>query len=158
LQFGHGSDEAISTDNDIFDPKNIVLEMHAKNYFSETQFDPNRLVENDKFGIGPSNTTLYIIFRVNTTNNVNAAVNSLNTVVNAEFNYADQANLSANTINTIQTSLEVDNETPIIGYSTILSPDEVRIRALNYFATQNRAVTKEDYKSFGKCKRTSSSC
>jgi len=148
LQFGHGSDEAISTDNDIFDPKNIVLEMHAKNYFSETQFDPNRLVENDKFGIGPSNTTLYIIFRVNTTNNVNAAVNSLNTVVNAEFNYADQANLSANTINTIQTSLEVDNETPIIGYSTILSPDEVRIRALNYFATQNRAVTKEDYKSF----------
>lgn len=148
IQFGHGSDEFISTDNDIFDPKNIVLEMHAKNYFSQTEFDPSRLVENDKFGIGPSNTTLYVIYRVNTTNNVNAAVSSLNQVVNAEFNFADQANLSTNVINTIQASLEVDNETPIIGYSSVLSADEIRIKALNYFATQNRAVTKEDYKSF----------
>lgn len=148
IQFGHGSDEHISSNNDIFDPKNTILEMHAKNYFSDTEFDPNRLVENDKFGIGPSNTTLIVTYRVNTTNNVNAAVNALTTVQTTEFTFADEANLSTNLKNAVKTSLEVDNENPIIGYSTVLSADEVRIRALNHFATQNRAVTKEDYKSF----------
>lgn len=148
IQFGHGSDETITTDNDIFDPKNTVLQMHAKNYFTDTEFDPNRLVENDKFGVGPSNTTLLITYRVNTTNNVNAAVNALSTVEFSEFSFADEANLSTSLKNSIKTSLEVTNETPIIGYSTVLTADEMRIRALNHFASQNRAVTKEDYKSF----------
>lgn len=148
IQFGHGSDEFMSTDNDIFDPKNTVLEMHAKNYFTDTSFDPNRLVENDKFGIGPSNTGLVVSYRVNTTNNVNAAVGALNTSKNVQLNFADDANLLSTTKNTIKSSVEVDNEEPIIGYSSIPTPDEMRIRALNYFASQNRAVTKEDYKSF----------
>lgn len=148
IQFGHGSDEFMSTDNDIFDPKNIVLEMHAKNYFTDTAFDPNRLVENDKFGIGPSNTGLVVSYRVNTTNNVNAAVGALNQTKTIQLSFADDANLSTNTKNTILSSVEVDNEEPIIGYSSVPTPDEMRIRALNYFASQNRAVTKEDYKSF----------
>lgn len=148
LQFGHGSDDTASTDGDIFDPKNTVLELHAKNYFSDVEFDPNRLVENDKFGIGPSNTTLSCVYRANTTNNVNAAVGSLNQSISTNFNFADDANLVTTVKNTIKASLEVDNETPIVGYSSILTPDEIRIRALNHFASQNRAVTKEDYKSF----------
>jgi len=148
IQFGHGSDEFMSTDNDIFDPKNTVLEMHAKNYFTDTSFDPNRIVENDKFGIGPSNTGLIVTYRVNTTNNVNAAVGALNTSKNVQLNFADDANLLSTTKNTIKSSVEVDNEEPIIGYSSVPTPDEMRIRALNYFASQNRAVTKEDYKSF----------
>ena len=148
LQFGHGSDEHMTADNDIFDPKNIVLEMHAKNYFSDTSFDPNRLIKNNKFGIGPSNTGLVVVYRVNTTNNVNAAVGALSQVKSAQFSFSDEANLSTNSKNAVQASIEVDNETPIIGYSSVPTPDEVRIRALNYFASQNRAVTKEDYKSF----------
>ncbi len=148
LQFGHGSDDVLSTNSDIFDPKNTILEMHAKNYFSDTSFDPNRLIENDKFGIGPSNTDLSITYRVNSINSVNAAVGALNQVNSVQLSFADEANLSTTTINTIRNSIEVDNENPIIGYSPILTPDEIRVRALNYFASQNRAVTKEDYKSF----------
>ncbi len=148
LQFGHGSDETITTDNDIFDPKNTILQMHAKNYFTDTEFDPNRLVENDKFGVGPSNTTLIVTYRVNTTNNVNAASNTLTTVEFSELSFEDEANLTTSIKNSVKSSLEVDNDTPIIGYSTVLTADEVRIRALNHFASQNRAVTKEDYKSF----------
>lgn len=148
LQFGHGSDETITTDNDIFDPKNTILQMHAKNYFTDTEFDPNRLVENDKFGVGPSNTTLIVTYRVNTTNNVNAASNTLTTVEFSELSFEDEANLTTSIKNSVKSSLEVDNDTPIIGYSTVLTAEEVRIRALNHFASQNRAVTKEDYKSF----------
>jgi hypothetical protein len=148
LQFGHGSDDASNMNDDIFDPKNTILEMHAKNYFSDTEFDPNRLVENDKFGIGPSNTTLFVVYRNNFTNDVNAAVGSLSQITSTTFNFADQANLDTNTINTVQGSLEVDNEVPIIGGFSVPTAEEIRIKALNHFASQNRAVTKEDYKSF----------
>ena len=148
IQFGHGSDDVINTNDDIFDPKNTILEMHAKNYFSDTQFDPNRLVENDKFGIGPSNTTLLATYRTNFSSNVNAAVGTLGQVKNSTFSFADEANLSTSVLNTIKNSLEVDNEQQIIGASSVLTSDELRIRALNHFASQNRAVTKEDYKSF----------
>lgn len=148
LQFGHGSDDASSMNNDIFDPKNTILEMHAKNYFSDTEFDPNRLVENDKFGIGPSNTTLDVVYRNNFTNDVNAAVGTLSQISSTTFNFADQANLDTNVINTVQGSLEVDNEVPIIGGFSVPTAEEIRIKALNHFASQNRAVTKEDYKSF----------
>jgi len=148
LQFGHGSDDASSMNDDIFDPKNTILEMDAKNYFSDTEFDPNRLVENDKFGIGPSNTTLYVVYRNNFTNDVNAAVGTLSQITNTTFNFADQANLDTNVIDTVQGSLEVDNEVPIIGGFSVPTAEEIRIKALNHFASQNRAVTKEDYKSF----------
>ncbi len=148
LQFGHGSDDASSMNDDIFDPKNTILEMHAKNYFSDTEFDPNRLVENDKFGIGPSNTTLDVVYRNNFTNDVNAAVGTLSQISSTTFNFADQANLDTNVINTVQGSLEVDNEVPIIGGFSVPTAEEIRIKALNHFASQNRAVTKEDYKSF----------
>ncbi len=113
-----------------------------------TEFDPNRLVENDKFGIGPSNTTLFVVYRNNFTNDVNAAVGSLSQITSTTFNFADQANLDTNTINTVQGSLEVDNEVPIIGGFSVPTAEEIRIKALNHFASQNRAVTKEDYKSF----------
>lgn len=148
LQFGHGSDSAINTENDIFDPKNTVLEMHAKNYFSDTSFDPTRLVENDKFGIGPSNTTLTVVYRANSVNNVNASVGSLSQVVSPSFSFADEANLSNDVKNAVRASLEIDNEFPIIGSTTVPTTEELKIRALNYFASQNRAVTKEDYKAF----------
>lgn len=148
LQFGHGSDDASSMNDDIFDPKNTILEMHAKNYFSDTEFNPNRLVENDKFGIGPSNTTLDVVYRNNFTNDVNAAVGTLSQITSTTFNFADQANLDTNVINTVQGSLEIDNEVPIIGGFSVPTAEEIRIKALNHFASQNRAVTKEDYKSF----------
>ncbi|HCT53521.1 MAG TPA: hypothetical protein DF712_13795, partial [Balneola sp.] len=58
-------------------------------------------------------------------------------------------------------TLEVENEEPVIGDSSILQADEIRQRALASFSSQNRAVTRSDYVSlcyrmpskFGKIKR-----
>ena len=42
-------------------------------------------------------------------------------------------------------SIEVDNESPILGDTEPLTADEIRTRAFGTFAAQNRAVTREDY-------------
>jgi len=54
-------------------------------------------------------------------------------------------NLNNVTKSNVVGSLEVDNEEPIIGSVSPLTTDEIKLRALAFFATQNRAVTKQDY-------------
>ena len=49
--------------------------------------------------------------------------------------------------NSVIASIEVVNEHPIIGDSTVPSIDEIKIRAKDYFASQNRAVTAQDYEA-----------
>ena len=45
----------------------------------------------------------------------------------------------------VNSSIEVDNEEPIIGGIQVPETDEIKIRSLDFFLTQNRAVTKQDY-------------
>ena len=47
----------------------------------------------------------------------------------------------------IKTSLEVTNEEAIVGDVSTFDTNELKIRAFNSFAAQNRAVTREDYKT-----------
>ena len=44
-------------------------------------------------------------------------------------------------------SLEVNNEEPILGDVSLPSTDEIKQRVFSYYATQNRAVTVQDYQS-----------
>jgi hypothetical protein len=41
--------------------------------------------------------------------------------------------------------LEVNNEEPIVGEVGSLETDEIKIRTLDFYASQNRAVSRQDY-------------
>ena len=64
-------------------------------------------------------------------------------------------------VNEVQSSIELENEDPILGDISTLTPEELKVRAFATFATQNRAVTRTDYinlayrmpSKFGKIKR-----
>ena len=146
LQFGYGSDSSI-TNPSFADPKTIVMDLHGKNYVTDSEFDPSVLLQTDKFGIAPSNTDLTVIYRVNTNRNSNASVGSVNLVTNSIFKFEDEINLNSTLKNQVIASLEVQNIEPIIGSVTLPSAEEIRLRGLSAFTTQNRAVTKEDYKA-----------
>lgn len=143
LQFGYGSDSNLQT-LAVVDPSEVILEQFGRDYVTDQTFDPYNLISTDKFGIAPSNTTLTVIYRYNNTTNVNSASNSISGVTNASFIF-DSDNLNSVTKANVIGSLEVDNEEPIVGSVTPLTADEIKIKALAYFATQNRAVTKQDY-------------
>ena len=145
LQFGYGSESELLTDS-VVDPTEVVLDLNGRNYSTDKDFDPTKLIGTDKFGIAPSNTTLIVDYRHNTIADANAAINTITTKGAAFFKFPSQGSLSRNTRNTVTKSLEITNETPFMGNIALPSAEEIRTRAIGYFATQNRAVTLEDYK------------
>jgi hypothetical protein len=146
LQFGYGSNSNDLT-NPVVDPTELVLDLNGRTYTTDIDFDPTKLISTDKFGIAPSNTTLTVDYRFNTTSDVNASINSITTAVSTHFKFASQGSISRSTRRAIQGSLEVTNEEPFVGSVKLPSSEEVRQRAFSYFATQNRAVTAQDYQA-----------
>jgi len=146
MQFGYGSEEDISI-NQVADPSNVVINAIGKDYVSDANFDPYKLLNTDKFGVGPANTTLTISYRTNTATNVNVGAFSINSITRAIVEFPNPANVTNILKNSVIASIEAINEQPIIGDSTVPSIEEIKIRAKDYFASQNRAVTAQDYEA-----------
>ena len=145
IKFGHGSNPKLESEP-VPEPNSVVLKYHGKNYVTDATFDPTKLIETDKFGIAPSNTTIIVLYRANDALNVNAPAASLNSVASPILDFRTSTlNLSNSVINTIQSSLEVTNEKPIVGSQELPTTTELKIRIGDSFASQNRAVTKQDY-------------
>lgn len=160
LQFGYGSSDNLTGDL-LASPADVVLDVVGREYVSDTTFDPSNLIKTDKFGVAPEDTTLTITYRANEGSTINAAASTVNQVLEASFTFDNRDLLSPPLLNDVEASLEVENPEPILGDTEELTADEVRIRAYAAYASQNRAVTKEDYISicyrmpsgFGKIKR-----
>jgi hypothetical protein len=149
LQFGASSDVVIQDrDNMLAEPTDVVLDIFGKNYISSDSFDPNKLLNSDKMGIAPSNTELLVTYRYNNTNtSLNYAVNTLTKVVGPIFDWNDEQSLSTAGMSQVKASLEIINETPILGDTTTVNSDELKIRIQNSLSAQSRAVTETDYKA-----------
>tara|TARA_R110000822_G_scaffold236651_2_gene367224 strand:+ start:687 stop:2486 length:1800 start_codon:yes stop_codon:yes gene_type:complete len=146
LVFGYGSEAEIKT-NKVADPSEIVLDILGKNYVSNASFDPSMLLTTDKFGVTPVNTDLIVTYRVNNQENVNAAVGTVNNLVNPNVEFRNPQNLDNAKMQYIIGNIEVFNEEPINGDITIPTTEEIKRRASAIFATQKRAVTLQDYVS-----------
>jgi hypothetical protein len=144
LQFGSGEDGG---SNIVASPQNVALDIFGKTYVTDTTFDPTRLTKNQSFGVVPSNTTLTITYRTNNPTNSNVAAGSLKTVSNSRLIYENRASLSSELVGEINTTIEVANETPIVGDITNPSTAEIKRRIYDTFPTQNRAVTQTDYEN-----------
>jgi len=146
LQFGFGSDDEVAQASPV-DPSNTVLQFHAKDYISDESFDPSKLIFSDKFGISPTNTILTISYRVNTADDVNAGAGTISRVDTPYWSFRNVSSLSRPKLRAVQNSIECSNTDPLVGDISNPSSEEIRQRSIDYFATQNRAVTKQDYES-----------
>lgn len=138
LVFGNGSTDSV------IDPRNVVLNFAAREYTSENRIDPKNIIESDKFGIAPTNTTLNIVYRANNVLNIAASVGGLSKVVSSRFKF-ETTGLNESTKANVISSLEVENSEPIAGVNSTLTAEELRTRAFDAYSAQYRAVTKEDY-------------
>lgn len=146
IQFGFGSDEELTTDSNTFEePSKVVLQLNAKDYVSDVSFDPSDIIKTDKFGVGPANTTITITYRQLSSNNGNIPANSLVTTRQTNFRFNNILSLNSTYITETQNSLEVTNDAPFVGEVSYPSVDEIKARTLAYYASQNRAVSKQDY-------------
>jgi len=145
IKFGYGSEASLKSDNTVH-PSDVVLKMHGREYENDLSFDPSKLLETDKFGITPANTTLTVAYRTNTNDNVNVASRGLTNVVEPLYVFKSDATNSTK-IDFVRDSLEVVNESPIVGDVSIPTITELKQRINDVFATQNRAVTADDYEA-----------
>jgi len=146
LQFGYGGPTEIRSPS-IAEPKNVILQLNGRDYVNDISFDPYKLLNTDKFGVAPANTTLTIVYRTNTADNVNAAVGSITKVVRPIIEFNNRSQLDNTEVSTIVSSLEAYNQEPIVGDTTLPSAEELKRRTIDHFATQNRAVTQRDYEA-----------
>lgn len=146
IQFGAGSDTSTLSDPYI-DPSTVILDVHGRSYITQPSFDPSNMLGTDKLGISPSNTKLSITLRTNEVGNVNAMSDTLTQVDNAILVFDDEVNLDSNLVSDVINSVEINNDEPIIGDVTLPTTQDLKIRMYDVFASQNRAVTPQDYKS-----------
>ena len=147
IQFGAGSDSSLKN-IPVARVSDIALKVTGKNYITTSNFDPSRLNENDKLGISPSNTSLFITFRKNSRDDTNAPARSLTVVRRSILDFVN-ANTSTSTVEqaSVYSSISVLNEIPITGDTGELTIEELKSRAIGAYASQGRAVTKLDYES-----------
>lgn len=143
LQFGFGS-ESETTNASVVEPSVMSLKLHGRDYTAATSFDPSKLLSTDKFGIVPANTTLTVTYRQNNTTNPNVPSLAITSIKNKSLIFKDSTSLSSGKMAEVETSLEASNSEPIIGSVTIPDNVEIKRRAQDVFATQNRAVTLSD--------------
>ena len=143
LQFGMGSETEMST-NSFRDPSELIMNLHGRDYTTDTAMDPSVLNTTDKLGIVPANTTLRIAYRVNSVSNTSIAARTLTMVTNPIVRF-DQGTVTPAENANILSSFEVSNEKPITGGELDITLREIKQRTIDHFATQNRAVTKADY-------------
>ena len=146
LQFGYGSEDSLKN-NQFPDPSSVVLNRYARNYYNDDSFDPSILLKTGKFGVVPPVGNLAITYRRNDSPSVNAAVATVDSVTSPILFFKTDERPTGIQLSDMVSSIETDNEEPIIGQITELTPEEIRTRALDVYAAQNRAVTKQDYLS-----------
>jgi hypothetical protein len=163
IQFGFGQEITENNVEPLIDPSKIVLNKHGRDYYSDTNFDPYNLLKTDKLGVAPANTVLTVTYRTNESTNCNSSANSVINIGSPVFEFNDESSLNTTEVEGVISSLEVNNENPIVGDVTLPTVQELKNRIYSSFTSQNRAVTQEDYKimcysmppQFGAIKRVS---
>jgi len=146
LQFGHGSESEIKTDP-IAEPSKTILNLHGRDFTTDLTFDPSNLISSDKLGVSPANTTLTVIYRKSTAQTLNAPVGTITQIIDPRIEFQNRFNLNTSLISSTESSLECLNEDSLVGDNVNITSEEVKQRAYGAFHNQNRAVTKQDYKT-----------
>jgi hypothetical protein len=161
MQFGFGSEDDDVTG--LAEPSKVAIEMYGKRYISAPSFDPTQLLRTNKLGVSPLGTKLNVVYKVNNLSSTNVPTNGVNVVRTADLLFQNRELLNNSLVSQVEASLEVNNAEPIVGDTSGISNEELKVRSKDYYAAQNRAVTKQDYqalcynmpKKFGTIKRVS---
>jgi len=143
LQFGSGLSS--ESDEDIIpNPKNVGMGLQYLTRNVDLSVDPTNFIYTRTYGLAPNNVTLTVTYAVGKGRVENVLPNSISTI--DSVTYASDVNaLDATLLTTIKDSVAVNNPKPAVGANSQNDIEKIRLDAVANFASQNRAVTKEDY-------------
>ena len=143
LRFGAGT--STNADEEIIpNPDNVGSSLGTGLSKLDESFDPSNFLKTKAFGQAPSNITLTVTYTYGGSqvdNVVSGDIKNLDTLSTS----LEEDGLDSTKVKETKDSLSIINNEPATGGSSGESPEEVRQNASAHFASQNRAVTKEDY-------------
>ncbi len=109
--------------------------------------DPSNFLQNDSYGLAPSNTTLTVTYTIGGGVESNSPANSVININSISIDNTTDGltTAEATLLNTVQTSLTVNNTNALTGGAGPESDDNIKLNAIANFASQNRMVTQNDY-------------
>jgi len=145
LQFGSGISSG-AQERIIPDARNIGNPLARPIDRLDAPIDPENFVVNDAFGQVPQNTTLTVTYTRGGGVESNVPVNDLTRIDQVNFDIDNFSGLDPQVVNEVRDSIAVINKEPATGGGSGETVEEIRQRATAFFAAQNRAVTKNDYR------------
>ena len=143
IQFGAGvsdlDDELLIPNPDLIGSSLIGMESVAS-----IDIDPSNFLYTKTYGLAPNNTELTLYYTTGGGIKDNVPSETI-TRLKTRSILLDETGLNQNLYRQAIGSLAVTNSEPAVGAKQSETVDEIRQNALAYFASQNRAVTKEDY-------------
>lgn len=144
IQFGAGISS--SPDEELLaTPENIGLSLPTGKDDIDASIDPAAPIFTSAYGVSPTNTTLTITYLVGGGVSSNVPSNNITEIISIDTSSTALPSNTATLNSTIINSIAVNNPTAASGGRGAESIDEIRQRALAQLASQNRAVTREDY-------------
>ena len=143
IQFGPGV--SIDSDEDIIpNPDNVGSSLEGLQIQFDHPIDPSNFMYTKSYGQSPSNTTLTVKYTTGGGISSNVPSFSLTAIAEIEF-VMDETSLDKTLINKVKSSVACTNPLPAMGGKSEESIEEIRQNAMATFATQQRAVTAQDY-------------
>lgn len=143
IQFGSGvtglDDELIIPNPDLIGDSLIGTDSATS-----ADIDPSNFLYTKTYGLAPSNTDISIYYTVGNGVQDNVPSDTITRVLSRNL-LIDESALDSVLYGQVISSLAVTNPNPANGGKTGEDVNEIRQNALASFASQNRAVTKEDY-------------
>jgi hypothetical protein len=143
IQFGAGISSGIN-EAIIPNPTNVGLALPVISRTTDTALDPSNFLYTDTYGLAPNNTTITITYTVGKGINDNVGANEITTVDSVTY-LTTVDEVDATLLQNAKDSVAINNPTPATGGSNLPPVETLRQNIIGNFASQYRAVTKEDY-------------
>jgi len=143
IQFGAG----ITADLDeeiVPNPDNVGASLTGLQIQFDHPVDPSNFMYTKTYGLAPSNTTLTVTYTTGGGVASNVPALTLSTITGISFSI-DSQGLDSTLLNTVQASVACTNPEAATGGKSSETIDEIRQNSMATFATQQRAITDQDY-------------
>jgi hypothetical protein len=146
IQFGAGTNTSNTDEEIIPNSNNVGLGLPYKQSKLNTAFSPANFLFTDTYGIAPSNTTLTIRYLVGGGLQSNVASNTIINTPNKPTDFKFQkTGLDPVTAQYVYNNISVVNPEGASGGGAGDSDDDIRLKSLSTFTTQQRTITQDDY-------------
>jgi len=145
IQFGAGTNTSNNEEEITPNPDNVGLGLPYRKSKLNTAFSPSNFLYTDTYGIAPYNTTLTVRYLTGGGIQSNVGAGSLTVINNKSAISFQNSGLDVTLANNIYNSVAVTNPIASTGGGGGDTSDDLRLKSLGSFTTQQRTVTQDDY-------------